>query len=61
MKKFTFEITLQAESEKEAHDKMKALSVFAGRLDSKTLLKFAHVVKNDPTKLKLAKSFLGLK
>lgn len=38
----------------------KALATLASKLDQKTLIALANVVKNDPQKVALAKSFLGL-
>lgn len=53
-------MAIQASTEKEADEKMMALSTLASKLSSKELSKLAHVVKNDPTKTALAKQYLGL-
>ena len=53
-------MAIQAPTEKEADEKMIALSTIASKLSAKELSKLAHVVKNDPTKTALAKQYLGL-
>jgi len=60
MQKFTFDLTLQANSPKEAQDKAKALAVLAQKLSAKHLTGLAHVVANDPAKTKLGIQYLGL-
>jgi hypothetical protein len=45
---------------KVAEKKAKALATLANKLDQKTLTALAKVVKSDPQKVELAKTFLGL-
>ena len=60
MKKYNYEITIEAASEVEADSKMAALTTLASCLSAKELSKLAHVVKSDPAKTAMAKKYLGL-
>jgi hypothetical protein len=60
MKKFSYEIHIQAASVQDAGDKLKAASVLMERLSVKEIKKLADVVQNDPAKTALAKGALGL-
>ena len=60
MTKFNYEINVQAATEKEADSKMKSITVLLSKLKTNELGKLAHIVKNDPVKLAMAKSALGL-
>lgn len=60
MKKYSYEIDLEAESSSDADKKMQALTDLASRLKANELAKLAHVVKNDPVKTAFAKKALGL-
>ena len=60
MKKFTSDFSVPAETMAEAEKKMEALKVLATYLTAHELEKLAQVVKNDPIKTSLAKSYLGL-
>jgi hypothetical protein len=60
MVKTTYDFTIEAASEQEATKKMNALTVLASRLRTIELEKLAHIVKNDPVKLAMAKSALGV-
>lgn len=60
MKKYNYDISIEATSEAEADAKMKALSVLAKKLNTKELLKLADIVQNDPVKTALAKKALGV-
>jgi hypothetical protein len=60
MKKYSYEISIEAASEKEADTKMKALSVLAKKLSAKELEKLADIIQNDPQKTALAKQALGV-
>jgi hypothetical protein len=51
---------VEAPTETESDNKMKALSVLAAKLSAAELTKLAHVVKNDPIKTAMAKGYLGL-
>ena len=58
MSKHTFRITVVG-SLNDAQQKAKSLAALAA-LDVKTLNALAHIVKNDPQKVALAKQFLGV-
>lgn len=60
MKKFEFDITLQAKTEAEAESKMNALVALAQSLSVKELEKLAWIVQNDPVKTAMAKKALGV-
>lgn len=60
MKKYSYELEIAASNEQEADTKMQALTVLASRLSAKELEKLAHVVKNEPMKLAMAKKALGV-
>ncbi|MBI2968899.1 MAG: hypothetical protein HYY40_13950 [Bacteroidetes bacterium] len=60
MKKYTYNFSVPADTEKEAEAKLKALAVLATYLTGMELQKLADVVKNDPIKTSLAKTYLGL-
>jgi hypothetical protein len=59
MEKHNFKITISG-SKSDAQAKVEALLVLASHLDAKTLTALAKVVKTDPSKVQLAKQFLGL-
>ncbi len=60
MAKHSYEINIEASSEKEADSKMKSLTVLASRLTEKELAKLADIIKNDPVKTAMAKKALGV-
>jgi hypothetical protein len=60
MAKFSYEIEIDAPSEKEADSKMGSVTTLISKLNTKELAKLAHIVKNDPVKLALAKKALGV-
>ncbi len=60
MKKFSYDITIEAPNEAEADTKMKALTILASKLSAKELDKLAWIVKNDPVKTAIAKKALGV-
>ena len=60
MKKFTCDFSVPANTEAEAETKLNALKVLATFLTARELEKLAQVVKNDPIKTSLAKSYLGI-
>jgi len=60
MKKYHYDISIEAGSETEADGKMTALTTLAQKLSSKELTKLAHIVKNDPIKTAMAKKYLGV-
>lgn len=60
MAKHSYELTIEAATEKEADTKMKALTTLASKLSAKELEKLAWIVKYDPAKTALAKRALGV-
>ncbi|MBI4945319.1 MAG: hypothetical protein HY840_02825 [Bacteroidetes bacterium] len=60
MKKFNCDFSVPANTQAEAEMKMDALTILATFLTADELKKLAHVVKNDPIKTSLAKSYLGV-
>jgi len=60
MAKFSYDISIEASNENEANAKMTALTTLASKLNTKELEKLAHIVKNDPVKMALAKKYMGL-
>lgn len=60
MKPFEFEISVKAESQQEAAEKISAAAVLMEKLTTRELKKLAEVVKNDPVKIAIAKKALGL-
>ncbi len=60
MKKYQYEISIEAKTEAEADLKMAALTTLASKLSEKELTKLAHVIKHDPIKTTLAKKYLGV-
>jgi hypothetical protein len=60
MKKFRYEITIEATEEKESVLKMQAVVILVSKLTAKELDKLAYIVKHDPVKLAMAKNALGV-
>lgn len=60
MKKFHYDLSIEASTETEADAKMTALTTLASKLSQKELTKLAHVIKHDPVKTGLAKKYLGV-
>jgi len=60
MKKYSYDINIEAQNDAEALTKMKALATLASKLSAKELDKLAWIVKNDPAKTALAKKALGV-
>jgi hypothetical protein len=60
MSKYSYDLEITANTEKEADTKMQALSTLASKLSASELEKLAHIVKNDPVKTALAKKALGV-
>ncbi len=60
MKKFHYDISIEAAQETEADAKMTALTTLASKLSQTELTKLAHVIKHDPVKTALAKKYLGV-
>ena len=59
MEKHSFKISISG-TQKEATEKAQALGTLAAYLSADTLKALAHVVKNDPDKVAMAKQFLGV-
>ena len=59
MRKFKYELSIEATNETDAEMKIKALVVLASKLKPHELEKMAHVLNHDPVKTALAKKFLG--
>ncbi len=60
MKKYQYDISVEAKTESEADSKMRALTALASKLSEKELSRLAHIVKTDPAKTALAKKYLGV-
>ena len=58
--KYTFEISIEAQAQEEASQKIQAASTLMQKLSAREISKLAEVVKNDPVKTALAKKALGL-
>ena len=58
--KYSFDISIDASTESEAVEKLKAAVVLMQKLKVNEIKRLAEVVKNDPIKTALAKSALGL-
>lgn len=59
MKKFEYDISIPAEKQEEADQKMKAVIQIVNKLSANELTKIAEVV-NNPVQLSIIKSKLGL-
>ncbi len=60
MKKYTYEISFAEKEEREALQKIEALTVLGSKLTAKELQRLKQVVLNEPAKLALAKKALGV-
>ncbi|GAC1599251.1 MAG: hypothetical protein NVS3B8_11820 [Chitinophagaceae bacterium] len=60
MKKYQYDISIEAKSDIEADSKMAALITLASNLSERELTKLAHTIKHDPIKTALAKKYLGV-
>lgn len=60
MTKFSFDITIEAETQKDAEMKLKAAAALMQKLRPNEIARLAEIVKNDPVKTALAKKYLGL-
>lgn len=60
MNKFSFDVSVEANSSEEALAKIKAASVLMQKLKPNEISRLAEVVKNDPIKTAIAKKALGL-
>jgi hypothetical protein len=60
MNKYSFDISIEANSQEEALAKLKAASVLMQKLKPNEINRLAEVVKNDPIKTAIAKKALGL-
>ena len=53
-------MAIEAKTEPEADEKIKALTTLAKHLSAKELTKLAHIVSTDPLKTAMAKKYLGV-
>lgn len=60
MKKYHYDMVIEASTETEADGKMTALSTLATKLSATELTKLAHIVRTDPVKTLMAKKYLGV-
>jgi hypothetical protein len=60
MAKFEYDFNIEATTKEEAKIKMEALKILASRLNAIELQKLAHIVKNDPKTLAMAKGLMGV-
>lgn len=60
MKKFNCDFSVPANTQAEAETKLQALSTLASFLTAKELERLAYIVKHDPVKTSLAKTYLGV-
>ncbi len=60
MKKYNYEIEIEATTEAEADTKMSAVGTLIKKLTAKELAKLAYIVQNDPIKTAMAKRALGV-
>lgn len=58
--KYTFEVSIEAQTEQEAEVKLQAASALMQKLKAREIAKLADVVRHDPVKTTLAKKALGL-
>jgi hypothetical protein len=61
MQPFEFDIQIPAATQEDALRKANAAAVLLQKLSVAELEKLAYIVNNDPKKLAMARSFLGLK
>jgi hypothetical protein len=57
---YNFDISVQAESDKEAVEKLRCATVFMKKFTTKELKRFAEVIEKEPAKIAFAKKALGL-
>lgn len=60
METFKINVSIKGQSSEDALKKANAAVQLANQLDTKTIVALAHIVKSDPSKVALAKQFLGL-
>ena len=60
MKKYPYDLNIEAASEAEADTKMKAITILLKKLKAKELAKLADILENDPITTYMAKKKLGL-
>ena len=60
MAKYKYNLEISAQDEKEADKKINALAVLGQKLSAEELEKLAHIVKNEPGKLAMARAYLKL-
>lgn len=60
MQKFTYKISLEADNEKQAQEKISALTIMARKLSVKELKKLSEIVNENGETFRMAKNFLGV-
>ena len=60
METFNISVSIKGATAEDALKKANAASQLANNLDTKTIQALANIVKTDPSKVALAKQFLGL-
>ena len=60
MNKYNFEVAIEASSEEEATEKLKAAIILMQKLKANEIKRLSDIVKNDPAKTAMAKRALGL-
>lgn len=60
METYKISLSIKGENQQQALDKANAAAQLANNLDTKTLVALANVAKNEPSKVAIAKKFLGL-
>lgn len=60
MENFKINVSIKGANAEDALKKANAASQLANDLDTKTIVALAHIVKTDPSKVAIAKQFLGL-
>lgn len=60
MSRYTFDVTIEAATQEEATEKLKAATILMKKLKAKEIAKLAEVVEKDPIKTAFAKKAMGL-
>jgi len=60
MNKYSFEISIEAQTQGEAETKLQSATALMQKLRAREIARLADVVKNDPVKTAIAKRALGL-
>jgi hypothetical protein len=60
MENFIYDFSIAATDKQEAATKMEAIQKIVSKLNTKELVRLAHVVEKEPIKLAMAKKALGV-